>query len=221
MQGEARLLSILIVDDHPLFRKGIRALLEPIADFSIIGEAATGEEAVALATQLKPDVILMDLQMPGGSGLAATRAIVQVDSHVRILVVTLFDDDDSIFAALRAGAHGYLLKDAQDEVMIRAVRAVANREAIFSSGIAARVLSSFATLPAAAPEIFPMLTQREREILALIAQGMANDDIARDLNLSEKTVSNYVSTIYSKLQVQDRAQAIIKARTAGLGVNAA
>jgi len=210
-------LSIVIIDDHPLFRKGMRGLLDPIPDFQVIGEGANGEEAIGLAADLKPDVILMDLQMPGGSGLAAIRAIAQSSPGIRILVVTLFDDDDSVFAALRAGARGYVLKDATDDEMVRAIRAVGNREAIFSPGIATRVLCNFTSRAAAARDVFPTLTQREREILELIAQGYSNDDIAEQLALSEKTVSNYVSNIYGKLQVADRAQAIIKARDAGLG----
>jgi DNA-binding NarL/FixJ family response regulator len=209
-------LSILIADDHPLFRKGMRALLDPIPDFKVIGEAANGEEALRLAVDLRPDVILMDLQMPGSSGLAAIRAIRGASPSISILVVTLFDDDDSVYAALRAGARGYLLKDARDDEVVRAIRAVGNREAIFSPGIATRVLGNLTSRPAAPQGTFPMLTQREREILLLLAQGLSNNGIAEHLALSEKTVSNYVSTIYSKLQVADRAQAIVKARAAGL-----
>lgn len=213
---ESHRLSILIADDHPLFRKGMRALLDPIPDFKVIGEAANGEEALRLAIDLKPDVILMDLQMPGGSGLAAIRAIRGSSPDLSILVVTLFDDDDSVYAALRAGARGYVLKDARDDEMVRAIRAVGNREAIFSPRIASRLLGNFAAQPAASQGVFPMLTQRERELLLLIAQGLSNNEIAGRLVLSEKTVSNYVSTIYGKLQVTDRAQAIVKAREAGL-----
>jgi DNA-binding NarL/FixJ family response regulator len=209
-------ISILIADDHPLFRRGMHSLLSSISDFKVVGEASTGEETIRLAGELQPDVILMDLQMPGGNGLAATRSILQSNPDIRILVVTLFEDEDSVFAALRAGARGYVLKDSRDEEMVRAIRAVGNREAIFSPEIATRVLGNFSSRPATSKEIFPLLTQREREILALIAQGLSNQSIAENLSLSEKTVSNYISNVYSKLQVSSRTQAIIKARDAGM-----
>ncbi len=211
-------LHILIADDHPLFRKGMRALLASLPDIEVVGEAATGDEAITLAATLQPDVILMDLQMPGGGGLAATRQIVQTSPHIRVLVVTLFEDDDSVFTALRAGARGYVLKDVDEAEMLRAIQAVGHGEAIFSPAIATRVLDFFAAARLAVPkEVFPTLTEREREILQLIAQGHTNTDIARELSLSAKTVGNYVSNIYSKLQVADRAEAIIRARDAGLG----
>jgi DNA-binding NarL/FixJ family response regulator len=211
-------LRILIADDHPLFRKGMRALLTSLPDIEVVGEAATGDEAITLAATLQPDVILMDLQMPGGGGLAATRQIVQTSPHIRVLVVTLFEDDDSVFTALRAGARGYVLKDVDEAEMLRAIQAVGHGEAIFSPAIATRVLDFFAAARLAVPrEVFPTLTEREREILQLIAQGHTNAEIARQLALSAKTVGNYVSNIYSKLQVADRAEAIIRARDAGLG----
>ncbi|MFL5805900.1 MAG: response regulator [Roseiflexaceae bacterium] len=213
-------LRILIADDHPLFRKGMHALLASLTDMEVVGEAATGDEAITLAATLQPDVILMDLQMPGGGGLAATRQIVQTSPHIRILVVTLFEDDDSVFTALRAGARGYVLKDVDEAEMLRAIQAVGHGEAIFSPAIAARVLDFFATARFAVPkEVFPTLTEREREILQLIAQGHTNADIARQLALSAKTVGNYVSNIYSKLQVADRAEAIVRAREAGRGLD--
>lgn len=209
----------LIVDDHPLFRRGLRTLLAALPEIAVIGEAGSGEEAVRLAGELHPDLVLMDLQMPGGSGLAATRAIVHADPHTRVLVVTLSADDDSVFAALRAGAHGYLLKEAEDEEMLRAVRAVAEGSVIFSPGIAARLLSFFAAPRRSLPQdIFPELSEREREILVLIAQGHNNAAIAEQLVLSRKTVSNYVSNIFNKLHVADRAQAIVRAREAGFGM---
>jgi len=211
-------LRILIADDHPLFRKGMRALLESLPEMEVVGEAATGEEAMALAASLAPDVIVMDLQMPGGSGLAATRAILNASPHIRILIVTLFEDSESVFTALRAGARGYILKDADAGEIARAIQAVGQGEAIFSPAIANRLMDFFATPhPAVPKEMFFMLTEREREILGLIAQGHTNADIARQLSLSVKTVHNYVSNIFSKLQVADRAQAIIRAREAGLG----
>ena len=211
-------LRVLIADDHPLFRKGMRGLLESLPEIEVVGEAATGEEAITLAASLVPDVIVMDLQMPGGSGIAATRAILNASPHIRILMVTLFEDNESVFTALRAGARGYVLKDAGEGEMARAIQAVGRGEAIFSPAVAARLMDFFATPhPAVPKEMFPTLTEREREILGLIAHGHTNTDIARQLSLSLKTVHNYVSNIFSKLQVADRAQAIIRAREAGLG----
>jgi DNA-binding NarL/FixJ family response regulator len=210
-------LRVLIADDHPLFRKGMRALLTATPGTEVVGEATTGQEAIELAAELQPDVILMDLQMPGINGIEATRQILHTSPHIRILVVTLFEDDASIFTALRAGARGYILKDAKEEEMLRAIRAAGSGEAIFSPAIATRLMDFFAApRPAAPKEIFPTLTEREREILQLIARGRANNDIAKELALSSKTVGNYVSNIFSKLQVADRAQAIIRARDAGL-----
>ena len=209
-------LRILIADDHPFFRKGLRTALAAQPGFEVAGEAATGEEAVARAAALRPDVVLMDLQMPGGSGIAATRAIGAADPEARVLVVTLYEDDESVFAALRAGARGYLLKDSDEAELTRAIRAVAAGEAIFSPAVATRVLAYFAGRPAAPKDAFPTLTEREREILQLIAQGRSNPAIAQELSLSVKTVSNYVGSIFGKLQVADRAEAIIRARDAGL-----
>jgi DNA-binding NarL/FixJ family response regulator len=213
------IIRILVAEDHPLFRKGMISLLSSVPGFEVIGEASTGEEAVARAAQLQPDVILMDLQMPEVNGIEATRRVLQHDPRVRILVVTLFEDDDSVFMALRAGARGYVLKDADEEEMMLSIRAVAKGEAIFSPAIATRVLAYFATSAqgSAPPQAFPTLTDREREILHLIARGHPNRSIARELSLSTKTVGNYVSNIFTKLQVADRAQAIIRAREAGLG----
>lgn len=210
-------LRVLIADDHPLFRKGMRALLESLEDIEVVGEASSGEEAAAMAVAQQPDLVLMDLQMPEGNGLAATREISKASPHVRILVVTLFEDDESIFAALRAGAHGYILKDADEAEMVRAIRAVGGGEAIFSAAIATRLMDYFATARTLEPqEIFPELTEREREILTLIARGDTNADIAEQLVITLKTVRNHVSNIYNKLQVADRAQAAIRAREAGL-----
>jgi DNA-binding NarL/FixJ family response regulator len=212
-------LRILIAEDHPLFRKGMISLLASVPEFEVVGEAATGEEAVVRAAQLQPDVVLMDLQMPEVNGIEATRRILQESPSVRILVVTLFEDDESVFMTLKAGARGYVLKDADEEEMLHAIRAVGRGEAIFSPTIATRVLAYFAASSPGdtPPQAFPTLTDREREILNLIAQGHTNPSIARQLSLSTKTVGNYVSNIFTKLQVADRAQAIIRAREAGLG----
>jgi DNA-binding NarL/FixJ family response regulator len=210
-------LRVLIADDHPLFRNGMRALLSSVQDMEVAGVATKGEEAVALATSLQPDVILMDLQMPGINGIEATRQILHTSPHIRVLVVTMFEDDHSVFTALRAGARGYILKDADEDEILRAIRAVGRGEAIFSPTIAQRLIDFFsAPQPILLPQIFPELTDREREVLGLIAQGHNNNDIARRLGLSLKTVANHVSNIFSKLQVADRAQAIIRAREAGL-----
>jgi DNA-binding NarL/FixJ family response regulator len=208
-------LRLLVADDHPLFRKGLRTLLGSVSDFTLVGEAETGEAAVEQSLVLQPDVVLMDLQMPGGSGIDAIREIVAT-SPTKILVVTLFEDDDSVFAALRAGARGYVLKDTVEDEMIRAIRAVANGEAIFSAAVAKRVLAYFAAPRREAPQLFPTLTEREREILRLLAQGKSNPGIAAELFLSPKTVANHLSNIFGKLQVADRAEAIIRARDAGL-----
>ena len=210
-------LRVLIADDHPLFRHGIHEFLNLAPDMEVVGEATSGEEATTQAEALHPDVILMDVNMPGVNGIEATRRILHDSPHIRILVVTMFEDDGTVFAALRAGARGYILKDAQKEEILRAIQAVGNGEAIFSSTIATRLIDFFATRPSALPkEMFPSLTEREREILQLIARGRSNADIARELSLSPKTVYNYVSNILSKLQVADRAQAIIRAREAGM-----
>lgn len=209
--------TVLLADDHPLFRKGMRALLQSMPDIDLVGEAQSGDEAVAMALEQQPDLVLMDLQMPNGHGLAATRQISNASPHIRILVVTLFEDDESIFAALRAGAHGYILKDAGEEEMVRAIRGVGQGQAIFSPAIATRLMDYFAVTRKEVPqEIFPELTDREREILTLIARGQSNADIAEQLVITVKTVRNHVSNIYNKLQVADRAQAAIRAREAGL-----
>jgi len=210
-------LTILIADDHPLFRKGIRALIETMPDTTLVGEAQSGQEAVEMALAHQPDIVLMDLHMPGGSGLSATRELNKRSPNIRILVVTLYEDNDSIFTALRAGAHGYILKYANEEEMMRAIRAVGEGEAIFSPAIATRLIDYFAAARQQVPsEIFPELTDREREILALIARGESNAAIAEQLVITLKTVRNYVSNIYNKLQVTDRAQAALRARDAGL-----
>ena len=211
-------LRVLIADDHPLFRHGIAALLSAGPDFEVVGEATSGEEVIFLAAKLQPDVILMDIQMPGVNGIEATRRILHTSPTIRVLIVTMFEDDASVFTGMRAGARGYVLKDAQKDDMLAAIRAVGKGEAIFSPAIAVRLIDFFAApRPIAPPQAFPELTEREREILNLIAQGHSNTEIATRLVLSPNTVRNYVSNIFSKLQVVDRAQAIIRAREGGLG----
>ena len=211
-------IEIVLADDHRFFRDGVRLLLDGISDIDVVGEAMTGEEAAALAESLQPDVVLMDLNMPGGGGIEATRRIVHTSPHVRVLVLTMYEDDDSVFAAMRAGARGYLLKNANPDELVRAIRVVGDGEAIFGPAIARRLMQYFATpRPPVPRQLFPELTDREREILALIAAGQSNEAIAEQLFLSLKTVRNHVSNIFGKLQVADRAQAIVRAREAGLG----
>jgi len=208
-------LTIVIADDHPLFRKGLRALLGTLPQVQVVGEAASGSESARLAEQLRLRLMLMDLQIPGGDGLSAIRELATTLPQTNILVVTMFEDDDSVFAALRAGARGYMLKDTDDDAMARAVLAVGNGEAIFSPAIAARMMAFFAS-PPSQPVSFPDLTESERNVLRLMARGLANEAIASQLALSPKTVRNYISSIFSKLHVADRAQAIVRARDAGL-----
>lgn len=210
-------IHLLLADDHTHFRAGIRALLLTEADVEVVGEAATGKEAVERAAALQPDVILMDVNMPGLNGIEATRQIVASSPHIAVLVLSMFEDDDLVFAALQAGARGYLLKGAPKAEVVRSIRAVASGEAIFGPPIARRLINYFAApRPAAPANAFPELTEREREILRLIAQHHTNAKIAQQLTLSEKTVRNYVSNICAKLQVVDRAEAILRAREAGL-----
>jgi len=210
-------LTILLVDDHPLVREGLRALLTALPGMSIVGEADNGEEAVTKASELQPDIILMDLQMPKLNGIEATRRILQASPHIGILVLTMLEDDDSVFGAMRAGARGYILKGAGKAEVMRAITVVAHGEAIFSPQIAQRLMQYFANMRPILPEqAFPDLTEREREVLSLIVDGKTNAQIADTLSLSPKTVSNHISNIFSKLQVVDRAQAVSRARQAGL-----
>jgi len=195
-------LRILIVDDHPLVRRGLTATLGEVDDLLVVGAASSAAEALEQTSSLQPDVVLMDLQMPGGSGIEATRAIRAQHSQARILVLTLLDDDDSVFLALRAGAHGYVLKDASEVDLLRAIRAVGSGQAIFSPAVASRVLAYFSAPRQPVDQVaFPELTERERQLLELIAQGLANAAIAARLALSPKTVANYVSSIFGKLRL--------------------
>src|SRR5436309_968033 len=206
-------LRILLVDDHPLVREGLRALLTSLPGMIMVGEAENGEEAVQQALELQPDIILMDLHMPRLNGIEATRRIVQASPHIGILVLTMLEDDDSVFGAMRAGARRYLLKGADKAEVLRAITVVAHGEAIFSPGIARRLMQYFANMHPLIPHhVFPELTEREREVLGLIVEGKSNAEIAKMLVLSPKTVSNHISNIFSKLQVVDRAQAVTRAR---------
>jgi DNA-binding NarL/FixJ family response regulator len=211
-------VRVLIADDHPLFREGMRGRLDRVTDVVVVGEAASGDEAVEMAERLEPDVILMDIKMPGLNGIEATREILQAIPRVSVLVLTMFEDDDSVFAAMRAGAKGYLLKDSGGEGVVHAIRAVASGEVVFGSGVAERIIGFFSAPKSTMMQrVFPELTKREEEILSLVAQGKSNQEIARQLFVSIKTVRNHVSNILLKLQVADRTQAVIRARESGLG----
>jgi DNA-binding NarL/FixJ family response regulator len=211
------MIRLLIADDHPAYRRGLELMLAGGGDIELVGEAATGEDAVALAGSLTPDVILMDLRMPRLDGIEATRRLRRAGSAAAVVVLTMFEDDDSVFAAMRAGARGYLLKGAEQDEIVRAIRAAAAGEAIFGPQIAQRIIAHFAAGAGSVAAAFPSLTDREREVLDLVAAGKGNATIAHDLMISLKTVRNHVSNIFTKLQVSDRSQAIVKAREAGLG----
>lgn len=208
-------IRILVADDSSDFREGLTAMLEPVADMTVVAQVTTGSEAVSVAGRLQPDVVLMDLQMPGVNGIDATRVIVGSSPHIGVLALTMFEDDASVFAAMRAGARGYVLKGAPKAELLRAIRAVANGEAIFGPAVARRLVGFFGETDARAAPLFPELTEREREVLALISQGRTNTDIAAELVVSLKTVQNHVSNICQKLQVVDRTQAVLRAREAG------
>ncbi len=211
-------IRVLIADDHTLFREGLKSLLASVPDIEPVGETPTGLTTIDEAMRLQPDVILMDLKMPDVNGIEATRRILRDSPHIGVIMLTMFDDDESVFAAMRAGARGYVLKGADQTVMLRAIRSVANGESLFSPEIAQRLMHFFANLKPQVPtEIFPELTTREREILTMIAQGDTNAEIADSLVISLKTVRNHVSNIFNKLQVADRTQAALRARAAGLG----
>jgi DNA-binding NarL/FixJ family response regulator len=210
-------IRVLVADDHAVFRHGLKALLDSEPGIELVGEAASGREAVESSATLAPDVVLMDLQMPGINGIEATRRILQANPRVGIVVLTMFEDDDSVFSAMRAGARGYVLKGGEPSEIMEVLRAVAKGEAHFGPEIARRITGFFAILRTDPAEAFPKLTAREREILDLIARGHGNKEIARRLFLSPRTVRNHISHIFSKLQIADRAQAIVRAREAGMG----
>jgi DNA-binding NarL/FixJ family response regulator len=211
-------IHILIADDQAITRSGLRTILESVPDLEIVGEATNGAEVIELAASLQPDVILMDLRMPGINGIEATRRIHRTSPHIGILVVTIFVDDTSVFPAIRAGARGYLLKDADQTELIQAIKTVARGGVIFSPGIAHKVLQYLSAPPPNVPkQAFDELTNRERDVLDLIARGYTNAEIAERLGLSPKTVSNNISNVLLKLQAVDRAKLMLLALEAGLG----
>lgn len=211
------MIRLLVADDHPAFRRGLQLMLADTDDISIEGEAATGAQAVELANQLAPDVILMDLRMPDLDGIEATRRLSRNNPAPAIVVLTMFEDDDSVLAAMRARARGYLLKGAEQDEIVRAIRAAAAGEAIFGPQIAQRVIDHFTHSARSTTTAFPALTERERQVLELIAAGKGNASIAHELMINLKTVRNHVSNIFTKLQVSDRSAAIVRARQSGLG----
>ena len=214
----AEQLRILVADDSDAFRAGLAALLGSVDGITLAGEATNGEEAISRALDLHPDVVLMDLHMPGRNGIEATREIVSAAPHIAVLVLTMHEDDESVFAAVQAGARGYLVKGARQAELLRAVHAVAEGGAVFGPAVARRMVDFFnAAASATSAASFPELTAREREILDLVARGRSNAQIAAQLVLSTKTVRNHVSSVFTKIQVVDRAQAIVKAREAGIG----
>jgi DNA-binding NarL/FixJ family response regulator len=213
-----RTIRVLIADDHAVYRWGLRTLLDSEPDTEVVGEASTGKEVVERAAEIRPDAILMDIQMPGINGIEATRRIIEANQKIGVVILTMYEDDDSVFSAMRAGARGYVLKGAHPSQILKVLRAVASGEAYFGPEIARRLMSFFsAPKPASPVEAFPELTSREVEILDLIAQGHSNPKIAARLYVSPNTVRNHISHIFTKLQVADRAHAIVRAREAGLG----
>jgi DNA-binding NarL/FixJ family response regulator len=209
--------TVLVVDDHAVFRAGMTAVLSAMDDVEVVGEAPDGETAIELVPRLRPDLVLMDLRMPGMGGLGATARITEHHPEVSIVVLTMNDDADSVFAALRAGARGYLLKESGADDVERTIAAVMRGEAVFGARVAEQVVGFFAGAASAAPQAFPDLTAREREVLDLMARGLDNASIARRLFLSEKTVRNRVSDVLAKLRARTRAEAVARARDAGIG----
>ena len=212
-----RKVRVLIVDDHPVFRFGLRSLISSIPEMEVVAEATSGEAAILEAKQKSPDIILMDINMPGINGIEATRRILSTNPEIGILILTMFEND-SVIEAIQAGARGYILKGSDPEETLRAIQAVVNGEAIFSSKVAERLMHFISYQKEnGGSSIFPQLTDREREVLDLMARGLTNTAISEKLFLSPKTVRNHVSNVFAKLQVTDRTQAVIKAREAGLG----
>jgi DNA-binding NarL/FixJ family response regulator len=212
----------LIVDDHAPFRSGLRNTLSDIEDIAVSGEAASGQQALATIAAQSPDIVLMDIQMPGLNGIETTRRLIDSAPQIGVIMLTMFDDDEYVFAAMRAGARGYLLKGANKNEIAHAIRAVAHGEAVFGPALARRMMGYFTDVARIMrnktdPEDLPELTEREREVLDLLARGAGTSDIAAATNISEKTVRNHLSNIYGKLRVTDRVQAVLRARRAGLG----
>ena len=217
MTGPHSAVTVLVVDDHPIFREGLRSALDSRPEVTVVGEAADGAQAVELVERLTPDVVLLDLSMPNLSGLEAIRLLAGLPRPPAVLVLTMHEDDESLLAAVRAGAAGYLLKGADREHIVRSVEAVARGEAVFGSGVAARVLQHVGHAGSRPDRPFPQLTDRELEVLDLVARGLGNQAIARQLFLSDKTIRNIVSTVVAKLHAHDRGDAIAMARSRGLG----
>ncbi len=214
-------IRVLIADDHALFREGVRALLSATPDIEVVGEASDGETAINHVKSTLPDVILMDINMPRLNGIEATQLILTAHPNLGIIIVTMLEDDASVFAAMKAGARGYILKGAHHEDVLQAIRTVAGGQAVFGPAVAARMMTFFQSLDATPKSVpptdaFPELTARERDVLQLISGGASNKDIAESLFISGKTVSNHITNIFSKLQVANRAQAVLRARDAGL-----
>lgn len=210
-------IRVLLVDDHVLVRDGLAALLDGLGGFDIVGEAGTGEEAVKQAQLLRPDAVLMDVRLTDIDGVEATRRIRTALPDTAVLMLTMFDDDATVFAAMRAGAQGYLLKDAEPEDVAAGIRAVTSGQAIFGPGIAQRMLTFLSAAKPAVDYPFPQLTERERLILQRLAAGRRPPEIATELFLARKTVSNQLTSVFAKLGVADRAEAVLKARASGLG----
>lgn len=205
------MIRVLVADDHPMYRQGVVSVLETAEGMEVVGEAISGEEAVRLALELQPNVVLMDIRMPGLNGIEATARIKSHYSDIQIVVLTMFKDDASVITAMKAGARGYLLKDADSKDIVDAIRSVASGKAIFSGDVANRMIE-FATRPSGRLDEFPDLTYREKEVLSLMVEGLSNSEISRALELSTKTISNYVGYILNKLQVVSREQAIHKVK---------
>nr|WP_298132947.1 response regulator transcription factor [Micropruina sp.] len=212
-------ITVLIADDHPIYRDGLASLLEPLPDIEVVGRAADGIEAVEQARESRPDVVIMDLQMPRLNGIEATRQVLAELPETGVLVITMGEDESTVFSAITAGARGYLLKGADADELVQAIRTVHGGGVVFGASLAQRIARVFAAGPATAapPAVFPELTEREREILDLVATGLPNGEIATQLYLSPKTVRNNVSAILMKLRARDRSAAIVAAREAGLG----
>lgn len=210
-------IRVLLVDDHVLVRDGLAALLDGLGGFDVVGEAGTGEEAVKQAQLLRPDVVLMDVRLPDVDGVEATRRIRTALPDTAVLMLTMYDDDATVFAAMRAGAQGYLLKDADPQDLAGGIRAVTSGQAIFGPGVAQRMLSFLSSTRPVADYPFPQLTERERLILQRLAAGRRTAEIATELFLARKTVSNQLTSVFAKLGVADRAEAVLKARESGLG----